>query len=201
MHAAIEAHYRGTPLEEIDILNYQDAYFQKRDDIDWDYIMHYWEVTANLLIASSPTAAPDAQEYQTLYEIDDEVTVGGTVDYRRDKILGDYKTCKTIPKTVGDYKWQMMLYAFADKQKGIDTHTLQVTYIQRADEGYDSPKTGKRIGVKKPATAIVDYIITQDDWIEIEEAIKLCADTYKLVKANPSIAHLVYRHNPLSFRQ
>ena len=196
VHSAIEQYYIGDELTSSDVDNYLDSL---DIEVDRDYITKSWKEMADLGIAE--TVRPDRQEYQTMVEIDDEVTVGGSVDRRKGEAIQDIKTCSSIKPSIGDYKWQLMVYAWCDKQQGIDTRFLDILYIQRPNEGYPSLKTGKTIGVKKADARWVTYEITEQDWIDVENLMLLIADTYKLVKANPSIADLVFRHNPLSFRQ
>lgn len=200
LHYLIEMHYKKVAVQQEEIDQYINAQ-DSNPDVDTTYIHNNWESTWSAIQTRLPTSAPSAMEYRTSFIIDEETAVGGSVDYRRDTIIGDYKTCKTLKNNIGDYKWQLMVYAWCDMQAGISTDTLQIIYIQRPDEGHPSEKTGKIIGVKKPDICVVNYTITPQDWTDIEDAIKLEADTYKLVKANPEIARLVYRRNPLSFRQ
>ena len=199
IHYCIEKYYSRIPIDRVEIEDFISDY-TFNPDVDVAYLSKHWYETYSTVITKLPAIAPDKMEYETVAILDDVCAVGGTVDYRRGNTIGDYKTVKSLKSDIGEHKWQLMLYAWCDKLNDLYTDTLEVTYIQRPTDGHISEKTGKLIGIKRPDVKTVTYTITDKDWMDIEKAIYLEADTYKLVKANPEIAHLVYRNNPLSFR-
>jgi hypothetical protein len=195
LHAGIEQHFSGDKLTRDDVIDYID---RQVCELDRNYILDCWGETLDELKAMA--TKPDEQEYKTCI-IYDKYSVGGTVDYRRRKTIGDYKTCSSLKSDIGEYKYQLMAYAFIDKLNGIETDALEITYIQKPNKGYISEKTGKLIGVKPAKVSIVRYDITLEDWIEIEEVLDSIVKTYKAYISSPELKDVLYRENLLSYRK
>lgn len=199
LHAALEGHFNGDKLLHSDVVEYLEQY-KFNPQVDRDFILTNWGLTYAAAIAHG-LKKPDKVEYQTMFEIDDKITLGGTVDYRRGKTIGDYKGCASIKKDLGDYKYQLMTYAMVEKLQGIETTHIEIVYIQRPNAGYPSEKTGKLIGVKKPVINVVVHEITDADWQEIEDLLLVVVDTLRLYFDNKELAHLIFRENKFSFRK
>lgn len=195
LHAGIEQHFRGVSLTRSDVIEYLD---RQMCELDRSYILDCWGETLDVLKAN--TTKPDIMEYEVLTHLD-YISVGGTVDYRRHKTIGDYKTCGSIKQDIGEYKYQLLTYAWIERQLGVDIDSLEVVYIQRPNRGYISEKTGKVIGIKPAKVETIRYEITDTDMEEIKELLLSVDSTIELVHRLPSLKSILFRENKLSYRK
>ena len=199
LHAALEQYYSGEKLTHEDVREHLDQY-KFNTDVHHAFILKHWERTFSVVVAAN-IPKPDKQEYQTIHRINNDYSFGGTVDRRVGSAIEDWKTCKSPKKDLGDYKWQLMTYALADRANNVFTDTLTIHYIVKPDEGYISPKTGKLIGIKQPSVTTVNYEITDQDWLDIEDLIKVVVATLEADKKHPELVNVLWRENKFSFRK
>ena len=198
VHAGIEQHFKGGKLTKSDVILYLDSLGDSAlENIDAWYITDMFEKT--IQEAVKHISKPDEMEYQTGFSPTDGFSIGGTADYRRGKVLGDYKTSSSAKSAIGLYYYQLMTLAYCDKQRGIETDTIEVTYIVKPSKGTISEKTGKLIGVKEPKVIIVQHEITEQDWIDIEVFLKEVVKTMKAYQNDNSLADILWREHYGSF--
>jgi len=201
VHAAIEQHNEGGTLGYDDIALYLEQYLFN-GEVNMIDVSQSWEEMFEAYKAYG-APIPDKQEYQVLTELDDNLTLGGSVDAKLDTTIIDYKTCSTITKnmSIDTYKTQLMSYAYCEVKAGNLIDTLQIYFIQRPNKGHPSEKTGKIIGIKPAKVLLVEHKITKEDWKEFEEILTIMRKTLYIHKIRPDLADVLFRHNPYTFRQ
>lgn len=200
VHAGIEQHFNGEVLSQEDVSAYLET-FPEGADIDHWYIMDMFEKTIEVVVGE--LTKPDKQEYVTSFLPKDGFSIGGTADYRRGSVIGDYKTTKAKKSSLGLYYYQLMTLAYADKMNGVETTHLEVVYIVKPSKGKPSEaknaKAGAMVGVKAASVSIVEHEITEQDWIDIEVFLKTVIKTVSLYQENNSLRDVLWRENNGSF--
>ena len=196
VHAGIEQYHKGEKLTEQDVIEYIESLGEGYDIDSW-YITEMYQKTVDAV--TDVCKAPDKMEYQTGFEPTDGFSIGGTVDYRRGTVLGDYKTTSKAKSSLGLYYYQLMTLAYCERVNGVETDTIEITYIVKPDKGHISDKTGKLIGVKEPKVIVVQHEIVEQDWIDIEVFLKEVVATIKAYQKDNSLKNILWRENNGSF--
>jgi len=106
------------------------------------------------------------------------------IRYTSPSTITDYKNVSTKPKTDSipfGYKIQMLAYAYADRERGINTDRIRLVYTVRPT---------KTLPVR---VFVVNHMIQESDWILIENTLNLIAESVLAVRNDPSITHLVFK--------
>jgi len=189
IHAVAEAYAKSEPTSRDEIEEY--LLTVSNPDVDKNLIRDLYPMMAEALINEYVSNNPPTEvEYQTLAHVKDGVYVGGTVDNRTTSECGtfstitDYKNVSTKPKTDSipfGYKIQMLAYAYADRERGIDTDRIRLVYTVRPT---------KTLPVR---VFVVNHMIQESDWVLIEQTLNLIAESVLAVRNDPSITHLVFK--------
>ena len=79
------------------------------------------------------------------------------------------------------YKRQLMLYAYMFRHNGSLVDTVRIVY-------------GVRPTKTLPARCfVVTEAITEQDWIDTQNYLKLVVETIKAVKEYPNLAHVIFK--------
>jgi len=163
----------------------QDLLLVSEPDVDKNLIRDLYPMMAEALINEYVSTNPPTEvEYQTLAHVKDGVYVGGTVDNRTGTTITDYKNVSTKPNTTSipfGYKIQMLAYAYADRERGIETDRIRLVYTVRPT---------KTLPVR---VFVVNHMIQESDWILVEQTLNLIAESVLAVRNDPSITHLVFK--------
>ena len=187
IHAVAEAYAKSESTSRDEIEEYLLTI--SNPDVDKNLIRDLYPMMAEALINEYVSTNPPTEvEYQTLAHVKDGVYVGGTVDNRtgtrESSTIVDYKNVSTKPKTDSipfGYKIQMLAYAYADRERGIDTDRIRLVYTVRPT---------KTLPVR---VFVVNHMIQESDWVLIEQTLNLIAESVLAVRNDPSITHLIFK--------
>lgn len=154
-------------------------------DVDKDEVLGlYRDMSMALVNEYLSTNTPSLVEYSTVAEVKNGIYVGGSVDNRTGSVIVDYKNVGTKPNTdtiPWNYFIQLMAYAWADKQRGIETDILRLVYTVR-------PTKTLPIRVFE-----VNHQITRADWQAIEDVLTIISNTVLLSIENPELNYLLFK--------
>ena len=162
----------------------------------WEYLSEW--ITEHLIT--------DTEEY-ILMPITDNVVLAGSLDYKRDnditggKIIGDYKSTSSssAPRFISfPHKVQVYLYAYAEKNKGVNVDTVEITYILR--KGKISEKTGNQLKPHTPEIHSLQLPFNDEAYQFIDNLVKLVAETMEHFFKNPEQAYLLFKDYRLKGR-
>ncbi len=162
----------------------------------WEYL-EVW-ITEHLIT--------DTEEY-ILMPITDNVVLAGSLDYKRDnditggKIVGDYKSTSSssAPKFISfPHKVQVFLYAYAERNKGVNVDTVEITYILR--KGKVSEKTGNQLKPHTPEIHSLQLPFNDEAYQFVDNLVKLVAETMEHFFKNPEQAYMLFKDYRLKGR-
>jgi len=187
IHAVAEAYAKSESTSRDEIEEYLLTI--SNPDVDKNLIRDLYPMMAEALINEYVSTNPPTEvEYQTLAHVKDGVYVGGTVDNRtgtrESSTIVDYKNVSTKPNTNSipfGYKIQMLAYAYADRERGIDTDRIRLVYTVRPT---------KTLPVR---VFVVNHMIQESDWLLIEGVLDLIAESVLAVKKDPTLTHLIFK--------
>ena len=193
--------------EEVDEVAIE-AYIAKHDETETycaDDVRKNWYEMAAVLINGYVMQERESYigiEEQVCASIGSNIYVAGTLDVlqgtKDDATLTDYKTysSKTQPKSIpANYRYQLLTYVWALRQKGIIVTRIRLVYVNRRIDGGISDKTGKPLKSYPPEVTQLTEVVTEDDLAFIESMLMLCKDTLLAGKKHPELAHVIY-HDP-----
>ena len=200
IHAAIDAYWDGEEVTEDDVVEWMNATYQEQMDtvneygkakVDPEFVV---ENFMNMFIAwkyeyGEMYPKPDLREYFVSTEITPYVLEAGTLDgYEEDrKVVMDYKTTGRITKVISPaHEFQLMAYAKMLIDNGIEVDTIRVIYIVRPT---------KTIAAR---VVTIDKEITSEMLLRANHTSKLMIDSWQMALANPKMAELLFRPNPMS---
>ena len=183
IHAIAEAvaNNETTTREEI------QAYLDTIDnaDIDKDEILRAYPEMASVLVNQYLLKnIPDKTEQQTICNLGDNILIGGTYDAIQGTTLIDYKTTSKKPNIESmpwNYKTQLLSYCYSLRAEGITIDRIRLVWVVKAT---------KTLPVR---LFVVNHMITQQDWKDIEDVLKIMKDTILLGKEKPEYLHILYK--------
>jgi hypothetical protein len=183
IHAVAEAYAKSESTSRDEIEAYLKTIYDP--DIDKNLIRDLYPMMSEMLVNEYISTNPPTEvEYQTLAHVQGGIYVGGTVDNRTGTTIVDYKNVSTKPKTdsipFGD-KIQMMAYAFADRERGIETDRIRLVYTVRPT---------KTLPVR---VFVVNHMIQESDWDLIENTLNLISESVLAIRKDPSMTHLIFK--------
>ena len=207
IHDRIERFYNGLEPDTDAEFEYMQQFKYLPQINEWniaDVVNGTWNYLRDEYLRT--TIKPMSQEEYLEFEpkSNPDIFVSGTYDYlyKRDNktILGDYKTCSTLPKEIKTHhRIQLLVYALLLKlTKSVIVDEIEITYIQKANIGTISEKTGNRIGVKKPEAIALREPITGDDIQFILKELKNIGDRISFCKQDSKFIELMFPTNYLS---
>lgn len=184
VHGLAELYATGQPTSAEIVEEYLTTQ-ASNPDVNLDEVRQFYPDMAKALINEYIRKNPPTKvEYETIAEVKDGIYVGGTVDNRTGDILCDYKNVgkkPNIEKIPWKYLSQLMSYAWADKQRGVETNRIRIVYTVR-------PTATLPVRV-----FVVTHVISDQDWKGIEDTLHLVADTVLLDRAQPELRHLLFK--------
>lgn len=206
IHDRIYRFYQGLEPDYDGESIYLDKFKNSPEINDWEITDSVTEIYAYLIKDYIPTTVKPIkmEEYiEYIPKTNPDVFIGGTFDYLYKKdgktILGDYKTCGSIPTSMKTNHWlQLLIYAWLLKFNDIKVDKIEITYIRRYDKGTISEKTGKRIGVKLPEAQIIQQDLNDEDLIFIQKELVNIGRRISLCKQDETMVELVFPTNYLS---
>lgn len=127
---------------------------------------------------------PDKTEFEVCAKVLNNIYVAGTCDNFTKGIVVDYKTVSSLP--AGDaipfkYKIQLLAYAYALRSMGVFVDRIRIVY---------GIKPLKTIGAR---CLVQTQQITEEDWILIQDTLKLIAETVETSNKYPELRHLLFK--------
>jgi RecB family exonuclease len=183
IHAIAEAYAldESTNREEV------EAYLDTLTDPDIDKQVirdNYPEMAKVLVNEYLRYNQPDKVEQPVLLNLGDDVLIGGTYDAIQGSTLIDYKTTAKKPNTETipwNYKVQLMSYAYALRSNGVLIDRIRIVWVVKPTKTL-------------PARVfVVNHMITNEDWQDIQDTLELMKQTIMLQRSNPEYTHLLYK--------
>ncbi len=184
VHEIADSVAKNESLSREDVEEYIESI--DNPDVDKDEIRKHWYEMSHLLVNEYVLKnIPDLHEYQTQVDLGDKVSLAGTLDgYYNSGIVNDYKTSSTKPKTDSipwNYFVQLMAYGYMLKAEGKEVNRLRITWIVKPTKTL-------------PARLfIVNHEVTDKDWKEFDDILKIMIDSIKLTRSNPEYSHIIYK--------
>lgn len=202
VHACAESYAKNTPITRAMISTYIMETIKTQpitespiliEEINSSY-PSMAEVLINQYIAKNKPTEVESQIYAPIL---DDIYIGGSCDNRTGDTVVDYKTTSgTPPKTIPfNYKIQALAYAYIFRYNSIPINRIRIVYVTKPkDTRAISEKTGKPIGKIFPSElTVLTEVISDDDWIMIEQTLELIAETIKVSRSNPELVHLLFK--------
>ena len=156
------------------------------EDVDKQVIKDNWYEMSELLINQYVLRnIPDLHEHSMQLDLGDSITMAGTLDgYYNSGIVNDYKSTGKKPKTdaISWNHWvQLMAYAKMLVEEGKEVNRLRITWIVRPT-------------ATLPARLfVVNHEVTDKDWKEFDDILKIMVDTIKLSQSQPELNHVLFK--------
>lgn len=163
-------------------------------EVDIPFVRSQYPVMAVTLIDTYVQTVGGVSESFVWHEVMPGIVAGGSIDLLLDDEIVDYKTTSSLSAPTGiprSYWFQQMAYAWILKQKGIDIKKFTLQYITQQDVGRRSEKTGKPLKDYPCTVTPLTHIITGEDWLIIDNTIRLVAESVKTFKEKPELQHLL----------
>lgn len=206
IHNRIERFFKELEVDYDEENEYMQKFSKLPNINDWnvsDVLEETWQYLVKNHIPFMIRPARFEEYIQYIPKTNDKVFIGGTYDYMYQinnlNILGDYKTCTTLPKEIKtNHKLQLLAYAWILKLNGVKVDKIEITYIQRYCDGTISEKTGKKIGVKLPLASTISIPIFEEDFELIQKEIINVGKRVKYCLEDESMVELMFPTNYLS---
>ena len=177
---------------------------ESNEDVDCDEVRkHYKQMGIALVNQYIAKNRPNVIEKFITTEIQPGFFAGGSVDAIDNDCIIDYKTynSKTKPRAIPmNYRYQLLIYAKAAMEKGIDITRIRLVYINRNIDGGISEKTGRPLKSYPPEVTVLTEMITDEDMEFITSILNLCVDTVKLAIEKPEYSYILFRDYRLKER-
>ena len=171
-----------------DMINEQLDQYQSKfnnPDVDVEEVKRLYPLVANAVLSGYLKGhIPTKTETPLSAKIGDGIYLAGTCDNLTGTCVVDYKNVGTKPNETAIppmYKRQLMLYAYMFRHNGSLVDTVRIVY-------------GVRPTKTLPARCfVVTEAITEQDWIDTQNYLKLVVETIKAVKEYPNLAHVIFK--------
>ena len=210
-HAVAEAYHSGEIISKQDVENYVNSFKDKHGVIidEWYIYDNFPDSREKILKHLGEVPSRDKVEFQTSFSPVDGFSMGGTLDYAYRDVIGDYKTCSSIPSKIKlEHLYQLVTYAICEISKGREVNYVEVTYIRRpdvngkpSDKTFNKDGTPKIIGIRETQIKVLREPLTDELMQMVKESLKLLIKTVKTYQDNPELADVLFRPNKLSFMQ
>jgi hypothetical protein len=208
LHSRIEDFFNGKMVDEVAEAEYLAKEADNAPIDTWQVISSVEETWKYLLNEYLPTLTkPDSQEEALTYvpESNSDVFLGGTYDYIRGSVLGDYKTTTELPDAIKtQHRVQAYLYAWMKVKSGYHIDEIEITYIRRYFKGkpnpkYDGTKKYKEyLGAKEAGVNIIREKIDPEFMETVLSHVRDLGTMISMCKADDSLVPLFFRRNLLS---
>lgn len=186
VHAKIEAYYNDSVLPESDISAYLSQYVDNPDVDEWS-IRDNLEGSYKAWVKDYGTKYPKPDELEKALVFEPsgiDYYIAGSCDARQGNIVIDWKTSATKKTSIGNYRYQLLIYAWVYKQLGVKIDTMRICYIIHKTKTLQA-----RIEV-------VDEPINDSDYEYIEGQLKLLIKKCKYTIDHPEALEFIWNHNP-----
>ena len=123
-------------------------------------------------------------EFPVVGMVSGGIYVGGTCDRLENDIVCDYKTVSKLPNKMAipfGYKIQLLAYAYALAQKGIDINYIRIIYGIRPMKTLDA------------RCVVVTEQVDDTMWKLIDDTLNLISETVQTVREQPELAYLLFK--------
>ncbi len=196
VHYVAEKYAKGEDVDTTEIERYISK-FESNEDVDTDEVLREYKQVAMVLINQYVAKhMPTMVEQFMATEISTGFYAGGSIDAIDNDMIIDYKTyrSKTKPRAIPmGYKYQLLIYAKAAREKGIPISRIRLVYVNRNIEGGVSEKTGKPLKSYPPEVTVLTEMITDEDIEFITSVLKLLVETVQLAIEKPEYKHILFR--------
>lgn len=205
VHAAADMFINTEDIDHAQIHKYIDTL---GPDVDKAHIkMQYPQMVAALLPFIKRHVPAEAEKF-VFHELLPGIVAGGSIDALQGRVVKvkdeftypdlvtimDWKTtsAKTAPtKFARNYWFQQMVYAWVLKQKGIDVRWIKLVYINQAEVGRISEKTGKPLKDYPSVVSVVTEEVTEENLELIGSCLQLIAESVQTWKDKPDLRYLL----------
>lgn len=176
---------------EADVEQYLSMYIED-ENCEKDVIRSLWETMSSTLLTSIDRNQPiDSVEQFIFRKLSPGIYIGGTYDRlsissinadpsKNTYTLGDYKTSGTKPNGINKkYKMQLMVYAWILRELGKHVDSIELHYVVRPTKTLPA----RYFHFKE--------MIYEEDYLVIEDQIKLIAETIELWNKHPELRYIL----------
>lgn len=202
VHGFIEAHYTGKEITKEDVTEFLKQYEDNQDVDEWKILDSYEHMVKQWKKLYVPPAfEPKLIESQIKFTPRDGFCIGGSIDALFGDTLVDWKTTTSKKSSIGDYKYQLLTYAYILRKTGVEVNNIQVVYMNTPEFNRVSEKTGKELADIVTEVRVITEPIKDEDIAMIEELLREIVGTVKQYKKTPNLAKWLFRENKLSYRR
>lgn len=202
VHYCAEQIAKDQPVDEKVIHAYIDKH-KVKDDYDPEEVKRQFVGMAETLVNDYVLKNDFIHvEHKLTAEVKNGFAVAGTCDAIQgdliDTTITDYKTynSKTKPRAIPqNYRYQLLVYAWAAKKNGFDPTRIRLVYVNRNIDGGISDKTNKPLKSYPPEVTVLTETITQEDLDFIESLLELCVESVEAAEKYPELRHVIF-HDP-----
>ena len=205
VHAAAHMYIE---TKEVDYAQIDEYINNLGPDIDKSHIKAQYPQMVAALLPFIERHTPAEAEKFVFHELAPGIVAGGSIDavlgrmvkvkdtftYPDVVTLMDWKTtsAKTAPTTFSrNYWFQQMVYAWVLKQQGIDVRFIKLIYINQAEVGRISEKTGKALKDYPSVVSVVTEEVTDENLELIGSCLQLVAESVQTWYDQPELRHLL----------
>lgn len=195
IHYLIECKHKHTECSYIEI----EKYLSNLDYliIDKDYIRNKFNEMKEYvlsIIEGDELNDPLEVEKNYIFQLSENVYLGGTIDAYYDNKIVDYKTCSILPTEMSmSYKVQLMLYKFLIQSNAHTNITqLRNTYFSVPNVNRYSEKTGKRLKDYPCERLHLDIFVEDNDseYQLLQDNLYMIADCIEYILKHPDTLYL-----------
>lgn len=205
VHYNISQQHLEQPIDSKEV---EDFLNSVRDTVNIQWVRDkYIEMTVPVreYINGESLNKPDDIEKNYIYQLTENVYVGGTLDCRYGDTIIDYKT--TSNKSIKSeqpldfkYKNQLLVYAWLCLKHGIEVNAIQNTYITIPETNRFSDTTGRRLQDYPTRIIPIKEYLRPEDIETIESKLYLIAESIEYVLKHKDSLYLFAKDRRLKER-